>query len=104
MSTEHDYHGQEYVAGQAARDVPAKPGGNDGDSGMLRDPGPGNDIQVYSRVEIQGNYGAFCAQHQTTHLHDVTLEQARKVKWDYYGVCSSQMTCYDQSGKPVHQE
>jgi len=105
MSTEaEDWHGQEYVEGKDAEKAPPKPHAAPSASGLLRDPGPGDEIQVYSHVEIQGNYGMLCADQQHITLRSVTLAQAQKAKWDYFGLCSSQMTCYDENGKPVHQE
>ncbi len=103
MSTADDgrYHGQPFIAGQEAHGVPAV----DGDPGeALTERGPGTDISVYSRVVITGNYGLLCAQTQEVQYYDITLAQARKRKWDYFGVCPSVMTCYDSHGKPVHEE
>ena len=103
MSTEADgYHGQEYVEGEEAERAPPRPAMSA--SGLLGDPDPGEEIQVYSHVELQGNYGALCADRQHITLRGVTLAQAQKAKWDYFGLCPSQMTCYDENGKPVHQE
>ena len=51
-----------------------------------------------------GNYGALCASSQTREIRDITLAQARKLKWDYFGVCHSVMTCYGQGGDVVHEE
>lgn len=95
------YHGQEFVEGQDASDVPSI-NGNAIDA--LNERGPGSDISVYSRVVITGNYGLLCAQNQVVQYYDITLAQARKRKWDYFGVCPSVMTCYDTHGKPVHEE
>ncbi len=30
--------------------------------------------------------------------YNLTLAQARKLKWDYYGLCSCVMTCYGPNG------
>ncbi len=105
MSIEGDgkYHGQEYLEGQDAAGVPEQADESDA-SGEERGPGAGFDISEYSRVVITGNFGAFCAQNQVLTFHNITLAQARKRKWDYFGMCPSVMTCYDQSGKPVHEE
>jgi hypothetical protein len=102
MSHGHDgYHGQAYVEGEQAKDAPDQEGTR---GGLLRDPGPGQDISVYSHVEMQGNFGFGCTQQQHITLRSVTLAQAQKAKWDYFGLCPSQMTCYDENGKPVHEE
>lgn len=95
------YHGQEYVEGQDASDVPPNEDGAI-DAQVAR--APGTDISVYSRVVITGNYGLLCAQNQVVQYYNITLAQARKRKWDYFGVCPSVMTCYDAHGKPVHEE
>jgi hypothetical protein len=34
----------------------------------------------------------------------VTITQARKLKWDYFGVCGAVMTCYDAGGVVRHEE
>lgn len=101
IADDESYHGQEFVEGQEATGVPQLADQLDADSPAR---GPGQDISVYSRVIITGNFGAFCAQSQVLTFYQITLAQARKRKWDYFGLCSSVMTCYDQHGEPVHEE
>ncbi|HVF57511.1 MAG TPA: hypothetical protein VM934_15255 [Pyrinomonadaceae bacterium] len=102
MSKEKDYSGQEYVEGQEARDVPPMPG----ESGKqaLSDTRIKQGAGSYAKVTMIGHYGGFCAQKQTLSFRDVTLKQARQLKWDYYGNCSVTMTCYDSQGNVVHEE
>lgn len=101
IESDEDYHGQAFVEGHDAAGVPERADQLDADIPVR---GPGQDISVYSRVIITGNYGAFCAQSQVLTFYQITLAQARKRKWDYFGVCSSVMTCYDAHGDPVHEE
>lgn len=103
MSTEHDgkYHGQEYIEGREASDVPTMAGDA---SVEALDRAPGEQIEEYLRVIITGNYGFACAQQQVLTYHNITLAQARKRKWDYFGVCPSTMTCYNKHNEPVHEE
>jgi len=92
-----DYHGQEFHEGVEATEVPPAPAAD----GPIRQGGTGG---VFSRVVIIGNYGALCASSHTLTWNNITLAQARKLKWDYYGVCSSVMTCYGPNGDVVHEE
>lgn len=95
-----DYHGQEYVEGQDAQGVPAGPGG----SGEERLTDDGSIQERYASVVMIGNFGALCAQNQTLEFENITLAQARKLKWDYFGVCGAVMTCYDAQGTVRHEE
>ena len=95
----HDYHGQEFIDGQPPADVPAMEESKS-NSDSMRPQGTG----AYSKVVMIGNYGFGCSQQQTLRFANVSLAQARKLKWDYYGVCGAQMSCYDESGNIVHEE
>ena len=95
-----DYHGQEYVEGQDAQGVPPGPGG----SGEERLTDDGTIPERFARVVMIGNYGIGCANPQTLRYNGVTLAQARKLKWDYYGLCGAVMTCYDADGVVRHEE
>ena len=89
-----DYQGQEFREGAEAKDAPPAPGTD----GLLRQGGTGG---VFSRVVMLGNYGALCGSSQTLTFSNVTEAQARKLKWDYYGVCSCVMTCYGPNGDVI---
>lgn len=95
-----DYHGQEYVEGQDAQDVPDDPSG----SGAERFTDDGTIQERYAQVTLIGNYGALCAQRQTLRYKGITLAQARKLKWDYFGLCGAVMTCFDENGVVRHEE
>jgi len=92
-----DYHGQEAREGVEAVDAPPAPGGD----GPIRQGGTGG---VFSKVVMIGNYGALCGSSQTVTRYNLTLAQARKLKWDYFGVCSCVMTGYGPNGDVVHEE
>lgn len=94
-----DYHGQEYQEGVEATAAPAAP--QAAHDGPVRQGGTGG---TFGRVIILGNYGALCASSQTLEFRNITLAQARKLKWDYFGLCHSVMTCYGQGGDVVHEE
>lgn len=93
-----DYHGQEYQEGVEAADAPAAP--EAAHDGPVAQGGTG----TFSRVILIGNYGVLCASSQSLEFRNITLAQARKLKWDYFGVCSCVMTCYGQGGDVVHEE
>lgn len=90
------YGGREYREGQSAQDVPPAP---QSDAESLRD-GAGS----YARVRLIGHCGAGCARRQTLDFQNVMLAQARQLRWDYYGLCGAQMTCYDRAINGVHEE
>ena len=43
-------------------------------------------------------------QRQTLWFRGVTITQARKLKWDYFGVCGAVITCYDAGGVVRYEE
>jgi hypothetical protein len=51
-----------------------------------------------------GHYGALCAGNQTLRFNNISLGQARQLRWDNFGVCGAQMTCFDSQGNVVHEE
>ena len=103
MTHDGDYHGQEFVADQEPSEAPGQPAEADAIDALGHAP-LGGPIAEFSRVVISGSYGAFCAQKQVLEYFDITLAQARRRKWDYFGVCGSTMTCYDSDNNPVHEE
>ncbi|MBI2909916.1 MAG: hypothetical protein HYX92_19935 [Chloroflexi bacterium] len=93
-----DYHGQKHQLEKGAEQVPPRPAEVSAtDAGTW---GTGS----YAHVRMIGHYGLLCVEKQTLDFHRVTLAQARQLRWDYYGVCGAQMTCYDAQGNVVHEE
>ena len=98
-NTTAEYHGQEYVEGQEAIEAPPNP-----KEMVLADEAIERGTGTYAQVTMIGNYGPFCAQPQTLRFSNISLAQAKKLKWDYFGLCGAVMTCFDLQGNVVHEE
>ena len=59
---------------------------------------------TYAQVTMIGHYGALCAGNQMLRFKNVSLAQARQLRWDNFGVCGAQITCFDSQGNVVHEE
>jgi len=59
---------------------------------------------LYAQVTMIGHYGALCAGNQTLRFKNVSLAQARQLRWDNFGVCGAQITCFDSQGNVVYEE
>jgi len=97
MPEAKDYRGQKHVEGQSAVSAPPAP------LAALAAGIPAG-TGTYAQVTMIGHYGLACAQDQTLRFRNVSLAQARQIKWDNFGVCGAQMTCFDNQGNVVHEE
>lgn len=80
---------------------PAPPRPESYDAGR---PTPQGGAGTYARVRFMGRWGALCSQHQTFEQFGITLEEARDIAFDRFGVCPHEITCFDAQGNVVHQE
>jgi hypothetical protein len=97
--TDGKYHGQAFKPGVEPTAAPPNPADAGKPPAAIR-----QGITPYGKVVMIGSHGLACAQNQTLSFHDLTLDQVHKLKWQYFGVCGAQVTCYDGAGNVVWQE
>jgi hypothetical protein len=93
------YHGQEFKKGVQAQNVPPIP-----EEHSAKFSAPDSSVVPYAHVRMIGQYGLLCAGNQTLDFYNIALNEARQLRWDYFGVCGATMTCFDAQGNVVYTE